>query len=248
MIPVVGTAWKVGLFPIWTLWLGYKGLWWAIKPGEPTKNADGHQASASVTPPRGALMGSFLGAMGSSIAMAIGFEWLARTGRFNSEHALWLWAWGTLAVTLAGLLVVRLSARPVRSVGDRMKVSLAKARAKAGRVGDIGLYAVQSAVDAAKVGWRPEPLPAVAVPPDVAVPPAADRASQANVPSRPAPDRAARCVGKAVGGAARCAFNAGAKVAGGGRKAIGNGFVHVGQRLAGRQQAHADSQKMGRQA
>lgn len=241
MIPVVGTAWKVGLFPIWTLWLGYKGLWWAIKPGQAAANADGHQASSSIAPPRGALMGSFLGAVGSSIAMAIGFEWLARTGRFNSEHALWLWAWGTLAVTLAGLFVVRISARPVRSVGDRMKASLAKARAKVGRVGDASLNAIQSAVDAAKVGWRPEPLPAVAVPP------ATDGPSQASVPSRPSPDRAARCVGKAVGGAARCAFNAGAKAAGGGRKAIGNGLVHFGQRLAGRQQAPADSQKKGRQ-
>ncbi len=226
MIPVVGTAWKVGLFPIWALWLGYKGLWWAIKPVEAASNAEGPEARSTLIPPRGALMGSFLGAMGSSIATALGLEWLARTGRMSSEHALWLWAWGTLAVTLAGLLAVRLSSRPVRRVGDRVKASLARVREKAGHVGDASKHAVQSAVEAAKAGWRPQPAP-------VAASPAADGVAPVNIQSRPAPDRVAGSVGKVVGGAARCAWNAGAKAAGGGRRAVGHGFVRVGRAIGG---------------
>jgi hypothetical protein len=232
MIPIVGAAWKVGLFPVWTLWLGYKGLWWAIKPSDgPSTPGAGSEAGvagrAAMTPPRGALLGSFVGALGSSVLMAFAFEWLARSERLEGEHAALAWGWLSLAVAMAGLMVVRWSSRPRRSVGDLVRSTAWSARQRAGRVGAVGVRAVQSAASGVKNAWRP------LTPTGANVPVESPKFHPDAATLEPRPDRVAKAVGHVVGGAAKGAWSVGGKVAHGGRRAIGRGLARIGKRVAG---------------
>lgn len=107
-------AGKVAWAPVWVLWRGYLGLWWAYAdesrdpPRTQEKAFDVIEPVTAMKPrPEGLLRGGFAGAVAASGAMAFGAAQLASGEVISSSTAWWAWAWGSLAGVVASIIAVR---------------------------------------------------------------------------------------------------------------------------------------------
>jgi hypothetical protein len=236
---------RIAFLPITALWLAYKGLWWSIQGSAP-----GVAVPSALGPALGgagvaglvtgssiwALRSAFAGTLAGSAIAAIASFAAAREGVISPDHAAWIWAWATLAITTMGLVLVRISQRPRAQL--RAKMAHAAHRLKHGSrraakaAYEQGGGAIKGVAQGVACGWRqPEaegaaaPMPeAVQTPERASKPEAAEQRCRVQQAS-PAFVQAAK-IGSSIG-------RAGSKAS----RCIGHVLMGLGKRIAGERSA-----------
>jgi hypothetical protein len=135
MLSTLAVLWRVVISPVWALWRGYLGLWWAFDDasifglraapqtaGAPVSTLPGSNLPGS-TLPDSTMPGSTISAQASkpvrllktgfalSLVSSFGLAWIAglsASQAWMSEPGAWMfWAWGSMGAAVTSILAVR---------------------------------------------------------------------------------------------------------------------------------------------
>lgn len=130
MVGVLGWMGRISIFPLWGLWKGYLGLWWAFddatllglgrprelktsavppvdKPADQAKSFEVVDTSERTARPKWLLLSGFVSSLLISGGLGLGAMALRAAGHVSPERGVVLWGVGTLLGAVGTILAVR---------------------------------------------------------------------------------------------------------------------------------------------